>query len=183
MTFMGTLDRPLVIRLPWDRPIEVDGAVLDVLRGPVRRTAVALLVVMMAAGVALAVVSAIAAERDGTEGIGTFGTELGAALWFAGAVAWGSRRGATVRRGLLLSLTFVAGIGLVATALVAAWSGAALALAMEFGVGMLAVPVIDVVLIGTLHRGLDTFGSARATALTVSLMQDGRLVRISSSPP
>jgi hypothetical protein len=43
---------------------------------------------------------------------------------------------------------------------------------------MLAVPVIDVVLIGTVHRSLDSFASGGGAPVTVSLLRDGRLVRI-----
>lgn len=114
----------------------------------------------------------------GTESAGdrAGGAELGAALWFASAVAAGSRRGATVGRGLLLVLTFVAGAALIVSALALGWRGAALALAMELGVGMLAVPIIDVVLIGALHQRLDDFGRrGPGGPVVISLSRRGRL--------
>jgi hypothetical protein len=51
---------------------------------------------------------------------------------------------------------------------------------MEFGVGMLAVPVIDVVVIGLLHRNLAELGSATGPPLVVSIGRDGRVVRVAA---
>jgi hypothetical protein len=134
---------PIELRIPASR-----------LRTPARVISTLLLVALMVIGVVLAVVGALAAEIDGWEGVGTLGTEVGAVLWFAGAVTWGARRGATVARAVLLAAMFMGGVVLIGAALIAEWSGAALALAMEFGVGLLAVPLIDGVLIGTLHDRL-----------------------------
>jgi hypothetical protein len=145
----AALARPLRVELP-----------VQLLRRPARAVSMVLLVVLMTGGVALAVVAAVAAETDHWEGLGTFGTELGAALWFAGAVAWGARRGATVARAALLGGMFVLGLALIAAALVGDWSGSALSLAMEFGVGLLAVPLIDVVLIGAFYGGLQHYADA-----------------------
>lgn len=171
-----TLTRPLLVRLPGTESAEGRAGGAELLRAPARCAAVALLAAMMAAGVTLAVVGAVAAEGERFEGLGTLGTELGAALWFASAVAAGSRRGATVGRGLLLVLTFVAGAALIVSALALGWRGAALALAMEFGVGMLAVPIIDVVLIGALHQRLDDFGRrGPGGPVVISLSRRGRL--------
>jgi hypothetical protein len=170
----------VVIRLPIERRpdgVEVD---LGTLRAPARLTATLLLLALMVVGVSVAIVSALAAQRDSTEAIGTLGTELGAAMWFAGAVTWGGRRGATVGRAALLVATFLAGLALILTALLADWSGARLDLAMEFGVGMLAVPVIDVVVIGLLHRNLAELGSATGPPLVVSIGRDGRVVRVAA---
>lgn len=89
-----------------------------------------------------------------------FGVEVGAVLWFAGAVTLGARAKATVLRAVALLLTALAGAALIVTALVRGWTGAGLGLAMEFGVGALAIPVIDVVLLGFLHSRLDQFAFA-----------------------
>jgi hypothetical protein len=137
------------------------------------------LAVLMLVGIALAVTAAIAADGDETAAVGALGTELGAALWFAGAVAWGARRHATAARGLLLALTFVSGLVLIAAGLLLDWSGPALELTMEFGVGMLAIPVIDVILMGVLYDRLDTFGrGSGARVLTLQLGGDARPARL-----
>gem|GEM_PF-3017500 len=112
-------------------------------------------IALMVVGITLALLSAVAAERPDTEGIGSLGVELGAVLWFGGAVTLGARASATVLRAVALVLTALVGAGLIAVALVREWTGAGLALAMEFGVGALAIPVIDVVLLGFLHGRLD----------------------------
>lgn len=156
MSRLGALlRRPFQVQLPW-LPVADGGRTVEVPVGVLRRPAalVAWLVpiVMMVVGLVVAVLAAVAAERERTEGIGTLGTELGAALWFAGAVVWGARRRATVARAALLALVLVLGLVLIGMALVRGWSGAGLSLAMEFGVGMVAVAVLDVVLIGILDQ-------------------------------
>ena len=135
---------PLLVELPVAR-----------LRRPFGVLVVVVPIVLMVVGITMAVVSAAAAEHDDLEGIGTFGVELGAVLWFGGAVTLGARAKATVLRALTLFLTAAAGAALIVVALVRDWTGAGLGLAMEFGVGALAIPVIDVVLLGFLHARLD----------------------------
>jgi hypothetical protein len=177
------LRRPLVVRLPWQRaapagtPMEVAVRV-DVLRRPAALVASVVPLLMMVVGIAIAVPAAVAAETTRGEGLGSLGTELGAALWFGGAVTWGARRRATVARAILLVLVLVTGVALIAVALLRDWTGAGLALAMEFGVGMVAVAVIDVVLLG-LVSGLAGFaGGADGRTVTVRIGQSWHVVDI-----
>lgn len=135
--------RPVTIELPvilWSRPA--------------RALARWIPLVMMAVGILLAVLSAAAAERPATEGIGSLGIEAGAALWFGGAVTVGVRGRPTILRVVFLAGTGVAGVLLVALALALGWAGAGLALAMEFGVGAVAIAVIDTLLLGVVHPRL-----------------------------
>ena len=159
------LSDPIRVELPWVQPGGRDAAEVTVpvntLRKPFAVLAVALPIAMMCVGAVGALVAAHAAEHDRTEQVGTLGVELGAVLWFGGAVALGVRASATVLRIVALVLTALAGVALVAVALVRSWTGAGLSLAMEFGVGALAVSVIDVVLLGFVHARIDRIGSAR----------------------
>ena len=123
---------------------------------------------MVIVGLALAVPSAVWAERSSSEGLGTFGVEAGAALWFGGAVALSVRRTTTVRRGLVIVMTGAIGAALIVLALSLGWSGAALALAMEFGVGALAIVVIDVIVIGAIQPGLESL-ARQADSASVDL--------------
>jgi hypothetical protein len=102
-------------------------------------------VALIVVGLGLAVISAVLAERPTTEQIGTFGVEFGAAMWFAGAVALGVRPNSTVRRLMLLIGGGVVGLVLVVLGLVVPWHGVVLGLSMEFGVGLIAIPIIDIV--------------------------------------
>lgn len=122
--------------------------------------AVLIPVVMLMVGLVVALVSAHAAERPNTEAIGTMGVELGAALWFGGAVALGARRAPTVLRVLMIGLLGLGGVALICLALLLDWTGAGLSLAMEFGVGAVAVAVIDVVILGVVHSRLESFAHA-----------------------
>ncbi len=161
-----------------DEPDATDGRVgatlskvpLAPLRRPASTLARVLPPVLAVIGLTLALLSAIAVERwDVDDGPTTLALELGAALWFGGAVAW-SLRATTVRRALLIVATGVTGTALVAVALAAGWSGTALDLAMEFGVGAVAIVVIDVVVLGALHTRLDALGHrADRTAVDVHL--------------
>jgi hypothetical protein len=70
-------------------------------------------------GLAIALGSAVAAEQwDADEGVTTLGVEVGAALWFAGAVAW-SVRSNTVRHELLVLVGALVGLALVTVSLTA----------------------------------------------------------------
>ena len=71
-------------------------------------------VVMLVVGLVIALVSAHAAERPSTEGIGTMGIELGAALWFGGAVSLGIRRAPTVLRVVIIGVVGLCGAVVVA---------------------------------------------------------------------
>jgi hypothetical protein len=84
----------------------------------------------------VAILSATLLEDRASEGIATLGLEAGAALWVGGAVAW-TVRATTVGRALLVVAAAAAGVILIALALALDWSGAALDLSMEFGVGAL----------------------------------------------
>ena len=122
--------------------------------------AVLIPVAMLVVGLVIAVVAAHAAEHPATEGVGSMGIELGAALWFGGAVSLGIRRGPTVLRVLMIGLLGLVGALLVGCALLLDWTGAGLSLAMEFGVGAIAVSVIDVVVLGVVHSRIDSFANA-----------------------
>lgn len=135
---------PLLVELPVAR-----------LRRPFALLVIGLPIVLMVVGITTAVIAAVASEHADTEGIGTFGVEFGAVLWFAGAVTLGARASATVLRAVVLFLTAATGAAFIVLALVRDWTGAGLTLAMEFGVGALAIPVVDVVLLGFLHARLD----------------------------
>ena len=145
---------------PWlRRPIHVVLPTHLFVRGA-RVLAVLIPSVMLLVGLVVALVSAHAAERPNTEGVGSMGIELGAALWFGGAVSLGIRRGPTVLRVLMIGLLGFCGMVLVGLALVRDWTGAGLSLAMEFGVGAVAVAVIDVVILGVVHGRIESFAHA-----------------------
>ena len=116
------------------------------------------------------------------EGIGTLGVEAGAAIWFGGAVTLGAQRTTTVLRGLLLVLLGAVGIALIAAALTLGWGGAPLTLAMEFGVGAVAVVLVDVVLLGILHPGIERLAQD-GTVVTVQLGGPRHLVNVRSDGP
>jgi hypothetical protein len=137
---------------------------LDALHRPASMAARAIPPVLVVVGLALAVLSATVVEDLASDGIATLGVEAGAALWFGGAVAWSVRR-TTVGRALLVVGAAVAGLVLIALALALGWSGAALDLSMEFGVGALAIVVIDLIVLGTIHPGLDTIASRASGTL------------------
>jgi hypothetical protein len=118
---------------------------LYVLRYSASALTIVVPVALIVVGLGLALISAVLAERPTTEQIGTLGVELGAAMWFAGAVALGVRPRSTVRRSILLIVGGVVGLVLVVLGLVVPWHGVALGLSMEFGVGLIAIPIIDIV--------------------------------------
>jgi hypothetical protein len=73
---------------------------------------------------------------------------------------------------------------LVVLAVLLDWDGPALTLAMEFGVGSMAVAVIDVVLLGILHPGLEGYASrSEDLVVTLSLGGAGRLVAVRKEAP
>ena len=177
------LRQPIRIELPGSRgAVTVPTRValpVHRLRGVAAMLANGIPLAMMAAGVTLALVAAGAAERPSTEGVGTMGVELGAALWFGGAVAFGVRRAPTLLRVLLIVLAGLTGAGLVVVALVRGWSGAGLALAMEFGVGAFAVAVIDVALLGVVHGRIDKLaGDSADSVLTIGIGRSWHLVDV-----
>jgi hypothetical protein len=132
-------------------------------------------------GLAISVAAVLVLERGVSEAVGGLGVELGAALWFAGALTLGARRGATVGRALALCGLAAAGVALVALAFARDWSGAALDLALEYGVGAVSVAVIDVLLLGTLHPRLARFGSADDQVVTLAIGTSRPWVAVSSS--
>jgi hypothetical protein len=159
--FLRWLLRPIRVELPGRLgqirlPTEVSVPVTRAKR-PAGFLATGLPLILMAGGIVLALVAADWAEQPDRDGIGALGVEAGAALWFAGAISLGLRRAPTVLRMFGLAVTAVVGVLLVTLALVLDWSGAALTLAMEFGVGALAVVVIDVLLLGILHPRIEHF--------------------------
>lgn len=144
------------------------------LRTPARVVRAVIPVLLMAAGGTLAVTAAILAERPDTEGVGTLGTELGAAIWFAGAMAFVVSRVPTVGRALALVGGAVAGLVLIAAALTFGWDGAGLALAMEFGVAAVALLVIDVVLMGLVYPRVDELASGPDRGVVTLRLGGGR---------
>lgn len=112
-------------------------------------------------GLVLALAAGLLAQRASTEAVGTLGIEIGAAMWFAGAVALGARPRPTVLRIALICATGLSGLALIAAALFGAWSGVALDLAMEFGVGAVAVVVLDVLILGVVQANLDRLAGRR----------------------
>ena len=124
---------------------------LDLLRYPATALAILVPVALVVAGLGLALASAVLAERASTEAIGAFGVEFGAAMWFAGAVSLGARGGSTLRRTILLSCSAMGGLVLIVLGLVVPWHGVALGLGMEFGVGLIAISIIDIVIIRLLY--------------------------------
>ena len=106
-------------------------------------------------GLVMALLGGLLAQRGTTEAVGTLAIEIGAAMWFAGAVTLGARPRPTVLRVVLLCATGLGGLALIAAALVGAWSGVALDLAMEFGVGAVAVVVLDFWILGVVQTNLD----------------------------
>jgi hypothetical protein len=148
------------VRLPSQVAVPVDRA-----KRPAGLLATGLPVILMVGGVVLAVLTADWSEQSDREGIGTLGVEAGAAFWFAGAITLGLRRAPTLLRAFGLAVTAIFGVLLVALALALDWTGAELALAMEFGVGALAVVVIDVVLLGILHPRIEHFADDTAESV------------------
>ena len=146
-------------------------------RRPARIVRAVIPVALMVLGGVLAVVAAILAERPDTEGVGTLGTELGAAIWFAGAMLYVVGRVPTIGRALTLVGAAAAGLILIATALALAWDGAALALAMEFGVAAVVLLVIDVVLMGLIYPRVEALATGSDRGV-VTLRLGGRSTRV-----
>jgi hypothetical protein len=155
----GVLRRPVKIPVPGAIRRAVESGHRELAGKVVNVTARVLGIVVPAVlavvGLAVALAGAALSTHDGTEAIGTMGLEVGAAMWFAGAVTLGARPGPTVLRMALLALTGIGGLSLIGVALVAEWSGVVLDLAMEFGVGAVAVVVLDIVILGVLQARLD----------------------------
>lgn len=153
------LRRPVTVPVPrWLRravepvPAELAGKVVTVAAGIV---AVVLPLVLASFGLVVALVGGLLAQRDATEVVGTLGIEVGAAMWFAGAVTLGARPRPTVLRAVVLGVTGIVGLGLIVAAFTNSWSGVALDLAMEFGVGAVAVVALDVLILGVIQANLD----------------------------
>lgn len=176
---------PLRVSLPWS-PSTSPPAQVTVPSGPVqsaaRVTARVIPWVLVVLGVAVSLVAAFVLSRDLDEAVGGLGVELGAALWFAGALTLGARRGATVGRALALLALAAAGALLVVLAFALDWSGAALDLALEYGVGAVAVAVIDVVLLGLVHGRLERLGSADEQQVTLTVGGPAPWVSVRTEP-
>jgi hypothetical protein len=138
--------------------------------------------VMVVLGLAMAIGGAVLEDRDGTEAMGALGVELGAAIWFGGTLTLGARRRPTVARGVFLGLLALSGLALIAAALVGGWDGAALTLAMEFGVGAVAVAAIDVVLLGVLYGALESIAGGTGPQVVVRLGSSWHLVEVRVEP-
>ena len=136
-----------------DEPTNSIGDVaLYVVRSSASVLTIVVPVALIVVGLGLAVISAVLAERPTTEQIGALGVELGAAMWFAGAVALGVRPNSTLRRLILLIAGGMVGLVLVVLGLVVPWHGVVLGLSMEFGVGLIAIPIIDIVVMTLLYE-------------------------------
>lgn len=153
------LRRPVTVPVPgWLRravepvPADLAGKVVNVAAGIV---AVVLPLVLATVGLGVALAGGLLAQRDATEAVGTLGIEVGAAMWFAGVVTLGARPRPTVLRVVALGVMGVAGLALIGAAFANSWSGVALDLAMEFGVGAVAVVVLDVLILGVIQANLD----------------------------
>jgi hypothetical protein len=149
---------PAHITLPgWIRgAISSDSAALTRVAGSTARVlTVAIPAALALVGLVVAVTGAAWSQHESTEALGALGVEVGAAMWFGGAVVLGGRPHPTVLRVALLATLGAGGLLLVLIAVTASWSGAALDLAIEFGVGAVAIVVLDVLVLGLLQRGLD----------------------------
>jgi hypothetical protein len=176
---------PLRISVPWAERLTTGPVTLPV--AGVSRVAGAVTVVLptvlAVVGIVLAVAGAALAERPGTEAVGTLATELGAALWFGGILTLGARSGATVGRALGLGALALGGLLLIGLAVVSGWEGAELALAMELGVGAVAVAVLDVLLLGLLYGGLTRLADAPEGSVQVTFTRVPPFVRAAAVPP
>jgi hypothetical protein len=182
---MSWWSTPLRVSVPWARRLPTSPVLVPV--SGVQRVAGAVSVVLPTAlavvGIVMAVGGAVAAERPGTEAVGTLATELGAALWFGGVLTLGARGGATVGRAFGLAGLALGGALLVALAWVLAWEGAALALAMELGVGAVAVAVLDVLLLGLLYGGLTRIADTPESVVQVTVTRVPPFVQARTVPP
>lgn len=175
---------PLRVSVPWFQG--ASSALVTVPSGPVqaaaRVSARVIPWVLVVLGIAVSLVAAFVISRDLDDALGGLGVEVGAALWFAGALTLGARRGATVGRALSLLALALAGAVLVVLAFALDWSGAALDLALEYGVGAVAVAVIDVVLLGAIHGRLERLGSAEEQEVTLTVGGSAPWVSVRSAP-
>jgi uncharacterized membrane protein len=83
-------------------------------------------------------------------------------MWFAGAVMLGARPRSTVWHTIALVASGVLGATLIGLGLFVPWNGVALGLGMEFGVGLIAVPIIDIVIVRFFYRTLSDVAAGRA---------------------
>lgn len=124
--------------------------------------------VLVVLGSIVSLLAAVAINREVSEAGGGLGIEVGAALWFGGILTLGARSRATVGRLVALVGLAVGGVLLLLISLRAGWTGAALDLALEYGVGAIAVTVLDIVLLGLLHARVEAFSSSSTDAVTLA---------------
>jgi hypothetical protein len=136
----------------------------------------------MVVGLVGAVAGAVLAERPDTEAIGTFATELGAAMLFAGAVFLVVSRAPTVGRIAALVVTALVGVLAIGLALLLEWESALLALSMELGVAAVALLVIDVVLMGLVFPKLDDLADGPGSVM-ITLRLDGSRAKAADPRP
>jgi TRAP-type C4-dicarboxylate transport system permease small subunit len=152
---------------------------------PVRASAsvlsIAIPLAMVVGGLSLAIGSSLTAQDEATEGIGALGLEFGAALWFGGALTLGARSMPTSRRRVLFAAGTLGGLALIAAALIGSWSGAALDLSMEFGVGLLAIVVIDLALLRFVHGGLGQLAAIDGESVHLRIGRSGPGASITST--
>jgi hypothetical protein len=181
---MLRLTDTLRVVLPWtpvQQPSEVRVSVAGA-QQVARLLSVLIPALMIGVGLTLAVTGAVLAERPGTEAEGSFGVEFGAALWFGGTLVLGARRRATLGRLVALAVLALGGVVLIAASVWLQWTGAALALAMEFGVGAVAVALIDVALLGTIQAGVEKAADAPDTTVTLRVQSQWPVVRLEAAP-
>jgi hypothetical protein len=159
------LRRPVRIPMPrWLRQLELpvqSELAGKAVTGTARVVVLVFPAILAAIGLILALVAGMLAQRDSTEAVGTLGIEVGAAMWFAGAVTVGARPRPTVLRVVLIGATGLGGLVLITAALFGAWSGVALDLAMEFGVGAVAIVVLDLLILGVIQENLERIARSR----------------------
>lgn len=175
---------PLRVSLPWSGPEAVPSQVsVPVARAQAaaRTAAVVIPWAMVVLGVLISLAAAFVITRELDDAVGGLGVELGAALWFGGVLTLGARRGATVGRAVSLLCLALAGVLLIAAAFLLDWSGAALDLALEYGVGAVAVAVIDVLLLGTLHQQLERIGGADDQVVTISVGREAPFISLTTT--
>jgi hypothetical protein len=103
------LRRPVRIPTPrWLRQLELpvqSELAGKAVTGTARVVVLVFPAILAAIGLIVALVAGMLAQRDSTEAVGTLGIEVGAAMWFAGAVTVGARPRPTVLRVVLIGAT------------------------------------------------------------------------------
>lgn len=115
--------------------------------------------------------------------VGAFGLEAGAALWFGGAITLGARSEPTMRRIVLWAVVTLGAVALILTAIFGSWSGVALDMSMEFGVGLLAIVVIDLAIVRFVGGGLASLATIDGDALRISVTGPNHGASVTTNAP